>query len=44
MAAGHERLAALGGCVFCSFACDLLVTQPVHGIKGIHAIVRRDAV
>ena len=30
--------------VFCSLACDLHVTQLVDGIKGIHAMVRRDAV
>lgn len=28
--------------VFCSLACDLHVTQLVDGIKGIHAMVRRD--
>jgi len=30
--------------VFCSLACDLHVTQLVDGIKGIHAMVRRDAI
>jgi len=28
--------------VFCSFACDLHVTQLVDGNKGIHAMVKRD--
>ena len=28
--------------VFCSLACDLHVTQLVDGIKGIHAMVRKD--
>jgi acetamidase/formamidase len=28
--------------VFCSLACDLHVTQLVDGIKGIHAMVRRE--
>lgn len=30
--------------VFCSLACDLHVTQLVDGIRGIHAMVRRDLV
>ena len=30
--------------VFCSLACDLHVTQLVDGIKGIHAMVRRDSI
>jgi acetamidase/formamidase len=30
--------------VFCSLACDLHVTQLVDGIKGIHAMVRRDLI
>ena len=27
---------------FCSLACDLQVSQLVNGVKGIHAMVRRD--
>jgi acetamidase/formamidase len=30
--------------VFCSLACDLHVTQLVDGIKGIHAMVRKDLI
>lgn len=30
--------------VFCSLACDLRVTQLVDGVKGIHAMVRRDLI
>ncbi|MGQ0655489.1 MAG: acetamidase/formamidase family protein [Betaproteobacteria bacterium] len=30
--------------VFCSLACDLHVTQLVDGIKGVHAMVRRELV
>jgi acetamidase/formamidase len=30
--------------VFCSLACDLHVTQLVDGVKGVHAMVRRDLV
>lgn len=30
--------------VFCSLACDLHVTQLVDGIKGIHAMVRKELI
>ncbi len=30
--------------VFCTFACDMHVTQVVNRTKGVHAMVRRDLI